>query len=328
MTIDLHPVRAVVASVFLSVVLSNSAFAEPAETNAAQVKLMRTTRSETLPARMGPVARTQLEPLKLTPRSHSTKGSITMLDWNIQVGSDAGMFRNSWKRRKRLLSIVLSREVPDILCVQEALKEQIDFIQTNIPGYRYVGVGRDDGKSEGEHCAIFYRGKIECLDSGTFWLSDTPDSCENTWDAIFKRICTWARFRDVSTGKKFCIFNTHFPLIPEARDKAVKLLLQRMKTDCPRGNMILCGDFNCNPASGPWKAIQKAGFTDAEFALTKNQKRTKTFHLYGKPTDCIDAVFFPKNVKMLKHRVIKDIFGNRYPSDHFATFVDFEFVNK
>ncbi len=163
-----------------------------------------------------------------TPSSSSAKrNSILLLDWNIQVGSDAGMFRNQWKRRKQGVSMLLSREKPDVMCLQEALKEQIDFIQSKVPGYSYVGVGRDDGKQEGEHCAIFYSKRFEVLDQGTFWLSDTPDSSENTWDAIFKRICTWVRFRDLPTGNKFCVFNTHFPLIPEARDKAVKLLLQR-----------------------------------------------------------------------------------------------------
>jgi len=261
---------------------------------------------------------------KVPPRVKKT--SLTLLDWNIQVGSDAGMFKNGWKRRKRLLAKVLQREMPDILCTQEALKEQIDFIQTEVPGYSYVGVGRDDGKQEGEHCAIFYSKRLELLDKGNFWLSDTPDSPENTWDAIFKRICTWARFRDLATGNKFCIFNTHFPLIPEARDKAVKLLLNRMIIECTRGNMILVGDFNCEPGSGPWKAIEKAGFTDAEFALTKKPKRSKTYHLYGKPSNAIDAVFLPSNVRVLRHRIVNDIVGNRYPSDHFGTHVEFEFM--
>lgn len=221
--------------------------------------------------------------------------------------------------------MLLSREKPDIMCLQEALKEQIDFIQGQVPGYSYVGVGRDDGKHEGEHCAIFYSKRFEVLNQGTFWLSDTPDSCENTWDAIFKRICTWVRFRDLTTGNKFCVFNTHFPLIPEARDKAVKLLLQRRIAECPRGSVILTGDFNCEPGSGPWRAIQTSGFTDAEFLLTKNAKRTKTFHTFGKPTSVLDAVFVTSQVKVKKHRVNQQIFGNRYPSDHYPTTVELEF---
>lgn len=263
---------------------------------------------------------------KVTPSVKQT--SLTLLDWNIQVGSDRGILKNHWKQRKVSLATVLQREMPDIFCVQEALKEQIDFILTKCPGYSYVGVGRDDGKEAGEYCAILYRSRLELLDHGTFWLSDTPGSPEKTWDAIFKRICTWARFRDLPTGNKFCVFNTHFPLLPEARDKAVKLLLNRMITECTRGNMILVGDLNCEPGSGPWKAIQKFGLTDAEYLFAKNTKRTKTYHLYGMPTNVYDAVFLPSNVRVLKHRVVTDIVGKYYPSDHFGTHVAFEFAQR
>ncbi len=267
-------------------------------------------------------------PLSAASASRAKRTTVTLLDWNIQVGSDAGMFRNQWKRRKNGVSLLLSREKADIMCLQEALKEQIDFIQSQVPGYSYVGVGRDDGKKEGEHCAIFYSKRFEVLDQGTFWLSDTPDSCENTWDAIFKRICTWVRFRDLTTGNKFCVFNTHFPLIPEARDKAVKLLLQRRITECPRGSVILTGDFNCQPGSGPWRAIQRAGFADAEFLLTKNANRSRTYHTFGKPTSVLDAVFVTSQVKVKKHRINKEIFGNRYPSDHFPTIVELDFEKR
>lgn len=254
--------------------------------------------------------------------------SITLLDWNVQVGSDAGVFKNHWKQRKYRLARVLQREAPDILCLQEALKEQIDFIRSVIPRYSCVGVGRDDGKESGEFCAILYTRRMELLDQGTFWLSDTPDKPDNTWDAIFKRICTWARFRDLPTGNKFCIFNTHFPLIPEARDKAVKLLLNRMITECARGNMILLGDFNCEPGSGPWKAIEKSGLKDAEYLFTKSAMRSKTYHLYGTPTNAIDAVFLPSSARVLRHRIVNDIVGKKYPSDHFGTHVEFEFLQK
>ncbi len=270
-----------------------------------------------------------LPPAMSAPRAASAKRtSISLLDWNIQVGSESGVFRNQWKRRKRGVATVLSNEKADIMCLQEALKEQIDYIQANVPGYSYVGVGRDDGKQEGEHCAVFYTKRFEVLGQGTFWLSDTPDSCENTWDAIFKRICTWVRFRDLVTGNKFCIFNTHFPLIPEARDKAVSLLLKRRITECPRGNIILTGDFNCEPGSAPWRAIQKAGFADAEFLLTKSAKRSKTYHAFGKPTSVLDAVFVTSDVKVKKHSVIQEIFGNRYPSDHYPTLVELDFVKR
>lgn len=254
---------------------------------------------------------------------------LTIIDWNIQVGSDEGLFRNGWKQRKHALIAILKRERPDILCVQEAMRDQIAYILKEVPGYSFVGVGRDDGKEKGEHCAIFYTKRIELLDKGTFWLSETPDSPKKTWDEIFRRICTWARVRDSVTARKFCIFNTHFPVLSSsARDKATDVLMQKVLRICPRGRFLLAGDFNCGPGSGPWKEIHKSGFTDAEWLYSHRDKRSKTFHDFGKGRDCLDAIFVSKDIHVLKHDIIDDRVGGVYPSDHFGTKVRFEFFSR
>ena len=54
-----------------------------------------------------------------------------------------------------------------------------------LPGYDYIGVGRDDGKEKGEHSAIFYRtDKFDVIEKGDFWLSETPDVPSKGWDAV------------------------------------------------------------------------------------------------------------------------------------------------
>jgi len=255
--------------------------------------------------------------------------AVTMIDWNIQVGSDKGLFRNGWKQRKRALIAILSRERPDILCVQEAQKEQIDYIIKEMPGYSYLGVGRDDGKTKGEHCAIFYTKRMEILDEGTFWLSETPSSPEKTWDGIFRRIVTWARVRDRVSTRKFCVFNTHFPVLSAtARIKSAEVLLKQIFRICPRGRFLLAGDFNCRPGSAPWKAIKRAGFTDAEWLVTHNEQRSKTYHVAGSPSECLDAIFVSKDIRVLKHEIIDDRVGNIYPSDHFGTKIEFAFSSR
>lgn len=264
--------------------------------------------------------------LAVSPQNvYAQSKPVSLIDWNIQVGTERGIGENGWKKRRHALVAIISRSKPDILCLQEALSEQIEFVRKEIPGYSFVGNGRDDGKNGGEYCPILYGKRMELLDSGTFWLSDTPDSSAKTWDGIYKRICTWARFRDLDTGNKFCVFNTHFPLLPLAREKAIQLLLRRMITECPRGKFILSGDFNCEPGSGPWRAIEKAGLRDAEFLFRKSQKRTKTYHAFGKPLYCLDAVFFSSEFRIRNHSVVQNAVKGIFPSDHFATAVNFDF---
>ena len=74
-----------------------------------------------------------------------------------------------------------------------------------------IGVGRNDGIRAGEYAAILYnKERIEPLESGTFWLSDTPGVPGSTsWSNTITRICTWARFSDLQTGKTFFLFNLH-----------------------------------------------------------------------------------------------------------------------
>lgn len=53
-----------------------------------------------------------------------------------------------------------------------------------LPEYSFIGVGRDDGKEQGEYSAIFYKRELfDVLDSGTFWLSPTPEKPSLGWDA-------------------------------------------------------------------------------------------------------------------------------------------------
>ena len=56
-------------------------------------------------------------------------------------------------------------------------------------------MGRDDGKTKGEYAAIFYdKQKLRLVDSGHFWLSETPEKPGPGWDAACTRICTWGLF--------------------------------------------------------------------------------------------------------------------------------------
>src|SRR6185369_14325657 len=113
-----------------------------------------------------------------------------------------------------------------------------------------VGGGRDDGKNGGEFCAIYYNKKrLEVLKSGTFWLSTTPDSPKNTWDAPYKRICTHALFRDRINETKFVVLSTHFPLNPLASAKAAKVVADKITAMYENMPTLLCGDFNCEPGS-------------------------------------------------------------------------------
>src|SRR5579862_2465592 len=111
---------------------------------------------------------------------------------------------NEWKLRSGLLFDVVRNHQPDLLGTQEAYWPQVEQMRDALPEYEVVGVGRDDGVTEGETCALFFRhDRFRASASGTFWFSDTPDvPGSRHWTPRHARICTWARLIDPS-GTRF-----------------------------------------------------------------------------------------------------------------------------
>ena len=83
---------------------------------------------------------------------------------------------NRWELRRDASVKMVAKHKPLVMGLQEACPDQIDFLDLNLTGYKHIGVGRDDGKRAGEMMAIYYdTTRLTLLNSGTFWLSETPE---------------------------------------------------------------------------------------------------------------------------------------------------------
>ncbi|MBI2811057.1 MAG: endonuclease/exonuclease/phosphatase family protein [Candidatus Melainabacteria bacterium] len=243
-------------------------------------------------------------------------GPVTVLTWNILFGSDKPPHENGWKERRLALTPALKAAHPDVFCTQEARLEQLQYIDKEFPTWARVGGGRDDGKNAGEFCAIYYNKKrLEVLKSGTFWLSITPDSPQNTWDGNTKRICTHALFRDRINETKFVVLSTHFPLKPQASEKAAKVVADKITALYENMPTLLCGDFNCEPGSEAWKVFSKIYLDPVD------EKHQVTRHDNGRPMNCIDSIFKNEDIRVVELKILKDKFNNTYPSDHYGLLI-------
>ena len=120
---------------------------------------------------------------------------LKVMTYNIRLSLESDK-ENSWNNRKDDALALMSYYHPDYFGVQEAIPQQMIDIKTNLKDYDFVGVGRDDGKNQGEYSAIFYdKNKLEVTKSGTFWLSETPEKPSKGWDAAYNRVCTYAFFK-------------------------------------------------------------------------------------------------------------------------------------
>ena len=251
------------------------------------------------------------------------------MTFNIRYYTKADSL-NAWPYRKdKVLSQILYHDV-HILGLQEPLHEQLMDIKEGLPAFKYVGgVGCEDGKEKGEHCAIFYdTTRLQLLQDQYFWLSETPAvPGSKSWDAALPRIVTWGKFRDKKTKKIFFAFNTHFDHRGNvARLESAKLLLQRVKEIAGTTPSVIIGDFNVRPADEPIKLIMDTNnplhLTDSkDISATPHYGPTGTFNAFRpKETDDqpIDFIFVKGKWKVLTHATLSQTWEGRFASDHFA----------
>lgn len=207
------------------------------------------------------------------------ENTLEVVSYNIRYDNSQDG-ENQWDIRKETLASYLLKSTPDIIGMQEVLNNQLADLSNFLKDYKYVGVGREDGKTKGEYSPIFYRkSKLKVLMSSTFWLSETPQKISVGWDAALERICTYALFIDRKSKKQFWVFNTHFDHLGEiARSESVNLILERISilnvNDYP---ILVTGDLNLTPETLPIKKFQ-SNFNDVLSDLNLNDPKYGTFN--------------------------------------------------
>ncbi|MGB3798945.1 MAG: glycerophosphodiester phosphodiesterase family protein [Lewinella sp.] len=253
-------------------------------------------------------------------RNDLSEQPVKVMSYNIRldVASDSA---NAWPHRKEFLASQIEFHGPDIVGTQEGTPSQIDWLDERLTSYARIGEGREGGH-RGEYSAIYYnRHRFSLQASGTFWLSDTPDSVSVGWDAALPRIVTWARFSDRNGDRPFYAFNTHFDHVgAEARLRSVDLILAMTDSLNPDGlPFVVTGDLNLTPDTPPLQKLA-AELTDASVAapVRLGPEGTFTGFNYGEPaTRRIDYIFVSPTVEVQNFATLTDAVDGRYPSDHF-----------
>ncbi|SKB62525.1 Metal-dependent hydrolase, endonuclease/exonuclease/phosphatase family [Salegentibacter holothuriorum] len=256
----------------------------------------------------------------------TANAQIEVMSYNIKYANENDG-ENSWSKRKEHITNQIKFYKPGILGVQEALVSQLKHFQSEIENYKYVGVGRDDGKEAGEFSAIFYNAEeFEVLEDNTFWLSETPKEISVGWDAAMERICTFAKFEEVNSGKVFWVFNAHFDHIGEkARENSAKLIWKKI-SDLNKENLpvILMGDLNLEPQTTAIQFLsEKLNDSKKVAEHTFGPEGTFNGYNFNKPVSSrIDYIFTSKNIEVNKYAVLSDSKNLKYPSDHLPVFVE------
>ena len=258
-------------------------------------------------------------PLAVSAQNNNEeKEGLKVMSYNIRLGS-ANDGTNSWSLRYAATGEMITDQAPDVFGVQEALSYQIYYIEQNFRNYKSVGVGREDGKKEGEIMSIFWNKKtVSMLKWGTFWLSETPGKPSMGWDAACYRTATWALMKDKKTGKKFYFVNTHLDHVgKEAQKNGLKLIVDRIDAINPQGYpMVLTGDFNMTPDNS--NLVELDSRMQSVRKIAEKTDNHDTFNGWGKGKGVIDYIYVSGFSSYPEYKTVTKKYADRkFVSDHY-----------
>lgn len=234
--------------------------------------------------------------------------------------------RNGEHGRGKNVPQSIADYLPDSVGLQECEGTWYMTLGTHLKDrYDIVGVGRLTGiKCIGEATAIMYRkDKYNLIDSGTFWLSETPDKVSIGWDAKHHRTCTWVILENKETHEQYVHLNTHLDHMGElARTNGLALVLEKAESfDLP---VVVTGDFNFEKSDPLYTQLISGNLKDTQ-DMAEITMSGKTYHAYngGEDGEPIDFICVNEKITSVKeYRIVRDMYGDTYLSDHYPIFAD------
>ena len=252
---------------------------------------------------------------------------LKIISFNIRYNSWENIDgENGWPNRKAAVVKMILEEHPAAIGLQEALIDQLRYLDSNLTGYQRIGVGRDDGKEAGEFMAIYYDTTRLSADMSlctTLWLSDTPWEASKGWDAACYRTVTCAFFTDKRSGYSFSYFNTHLDHVGKvARAESAKYIAELVK-ESEGFPVILGGDMNSTIDDTIFHSFYAVGLQDAR-TMTDNTSHAITYNAFGGRDQSGNGTkgkvidhFFVRGLKVEQFRTLDGDYGVHYISDHY-----------
>jgi|GEM_PF-393160 len=263
----------------------------------------------------------------VTVETEESSGPLRIMSFNLRYAANDSQ---PWEKRRPVMKQVILKQKPDIIGTQEGLHRQILDLESDLPGYDWIGIGREGG-SLGEYMAIFYnKERLKPLEQSHFWLSDTPQIISSaSWGNQIPRMVTWVRFQDLRSGKTFYMVNTHLDHQSEnSRQKSAELITNKLDAFDKDIPVVITGDFNTRPGSDTYSIFTGNGLTDGHLSAKKRTNdHLGTFHNYKDPSgggseNRIDWILHSKGWNVLHSAIIDEHENGQYPSDHYPVMIE------
>lgn len=251
--------------------------------------------------------------------------NLKIVSYNVRCAND-GTGKSILERSLRF-ETVMEEYDPDIMGLQEVVPEWLEYLEESF-GDDYEYINRWRAASNKEATPIFWKkSKFKKLDSGYFWLSETPDKESKAleWGADHYRICMWVKLRVKATGKDFIFMNTHFDYKNQTcHVNSAELVTQRAtKLGGFSKYAVFCtGDYNMSPNKQGYNKMSEK-FVDINFALENDQTPTTNGYNESNGGSIIDYCFYsPDLVKPQKYEVLNKYVLDGYVSDHRGLYIE------
>ena len=261
------------------------------------------------------------------------------MSFNVRGSFRDGGTPNAWASRAALNVETIRRCSPDVIGFQELQSGNLDTYEESLPRYDHVpGPPYGNGKHASFNSIFFDKDRLRLLDSGGFWLSETPGSYSSSWDSRVVRSANWARFEGTFAGTdlSFLHLNSHLDHVSKAARveggglilREISGLLRRFGDETP---VVVTGDFNCRPGTPTYRNFLSGGYVDTYLAAgVDDGNAAHTFHAFkgsryrdarpGLGARRIDWILLRdpnERLRPLSHSIVRDHAGQTYPSDHY-----------
>lgn len=255
------------------------------------------------------------------------EGSLRIVSFNVRCADD---LYGSVKGRSQLIVSALRQYKPDSFGVQEATQKWLDILNAELgDDYACVAQLRDDTDGAEASAVYYLKEKFELLDSGTMWLSETPDVFASKLELSgCTRVATWVTLKNKESGIIYTHINTHLDhILEEVRVEQVKILETKIDELKAQGYPVICtGDFNTYEGDEAYNEMITC-LDDSKY-LAAESDEGKTYHNYGKmffKKKPIDFVFVSEGVTVNRYKIIDEKINMMYLSDHYGLCVDMTF---
>lgn len=254
---------------------------------------------------------------------------LSIISYNLRY-SWSGDGANSFVSRAGNILTVIERESPDIICFQEGVERNIDFLSRHLDGYHIVFNQRNSDLG-GEGLATAYRkDRFRLLELSFFWLSPTPDKPGSRYpdQSDCPRICQCATFKRIEDGALFRTFNLHLDHVGDkARILGMQTVMERVKADGQRWPLpfFILGDFNAEPGS---ETMSFCDTHDSPKIVDLTRDIPATFHDFGRAPapSKIDYIYSDAQTAKRKFstRILTDCVNGIYLSDHYPVALEID----